>query len=114
MQLLACITIDPHGELKGVNVLTAVGTDRSDIMADFGIAGEAELDAYLERARKVCINVPLVQYSCPSGRGIQLLDIKLKVRHCFSYLYYTLRPPVMGEVLSTRIWGVPPAGGPLL
>ena len=27
---------------------------------------------------------------------------------------YTLRRPVMGEVLSTRIWGVPPAGGPLL
>ena len=24
------------------------------------------------------------------------------------------RRPVMGEVLSTRIWGVPPAGGPLL
>ena len=29
-------------------------------------------------------------------------------------LFYTLRRPVMGEVLSTRIWGVPPAGGPLL
>ena len=27
---------------------------------------------------------------------------------------YTLRRPVMGEVLSTRIWGVPPAGGLLL
>ena len=27
---------------------------------------------------------------------------------------YTLRRPVMGEVLSTRIWGVPPAGGPPL
>ena len=27
---------------------------------------------------------------------------------------YTLRRPVMGEVLSTRIWGVPPSGGPLL
>ena len=27
---------------------------------------------------------------------------------------YTLRRPVMCEVLSTRIWGVPPAGGPLL
>ena len=27
---------------------------------------------------------------------------------------YTLRRPVMGEVLSTRIWGVPLAGGPLL
>lgn len=50
---------DPHGELKGVNVLTAVGTDRSDIMADFGIAGEAELDAYLERARKVLFEARL-------------------------------------------------------
>ena len=50
---------DPHGELKGVNVLTAVGTDRSGIMADFGIASEAELDTYLERARKVPL-VPLV------------------------------------------------------
>ena len=28
--------------------------------------------------------------------------------------FYTLRRPVMGEVLSTRIWGAPPAGGPLL
>ena len=27
---------------------------------------------------------------------------------------YTLRRPLMNEVLSTRIWGVPPAGGPLL
>ena len=27
---------------------------------------------------------------------------------------YNLRRPVMREVLSTRIWGVPPAGGPLL
>ena len=27
---------------------------------------------------------------------------------------YTLRRPVMREVLSTIIWGVPPAGGPLL
>ena len=44
---------DPHGELKGVNVLTAVGTDRSGIMAEFGISSEAELDAHLERARKV-------------------------------------------------------------
>ena len=48
---------DPHGELKGVNVLTAVGTDRSGIMADFGIASEAELDEYLERARKVSNNI---------------------------------------------------------
>ena len=28
--------------------------------------------------------------------------------------YYTLRRPVMGEVLSTRIWGVPSVGRPLL
>ena len=28
--------------------------------------------------------------------------------------FYTLRRPVMGEVLWTRIWGAPPAGGPLL
>ena len=27
---------------------------------------------------------------------------------------YTLRRPVMREVLSTKIWGVPPAGGLLL
>ena len=27
---------------------------------------------------------------------------------------YTLRRPVMREVLSTLIWGAPPAGGPLL
>ena len=27
---------------------------------------------------------------------------------------YTLRRPIMHEVLSTIIWGVPPAGGPLL
>ena len=46
-------TTDPHGELKGVNVLTAVGTDRSRILADFGISSEAELDAHLESARKV-------------------------------------------------------------
>ena len=30
------------------------------------------------------------------------------------YSIYTLRRPVMREVLSTRIWGVPPAGGLLL
>ena len=35
-------------------------------------------------------------------------------RTCVASLLYTLRRPVMGEVLSTRIWGVPPAGGPLL
>ena len=33
---------------------------------------------------------------------------------CLSQGLYTLRRPVMGEVLSTRIWGVIPAGGPLL
>ena len=35
-------------------------------------------------------------------------------RNKFYHKMYTLRRPVMGEVLSTRIWGVPPAGGPLL
>ena len=34
--------------------------------------------------------------------------------HMYSEYKYTLRRPVMREVLSTRIWGVPPAGGPLL
>ena len=48
---------------------------------------------------------------------------RLEVRHPFSMTVvysdslptlYTLRRPVMREVLSTIIWGVPPAGGPLL
>ena len=41
----------------------------------------------------------------------------LKIRQIGGFLpppQYTLRRPLMGEVLSTRIWGVPPAGGPLL
>ena len=29
-------------------------------------------------------------------------------------VFYTLRRLVIRKVLSTRIWGVPPAGGPLL
>ena len=43
--------------------------------------------------------IPCPGYRCPLGRV---------------HATYTLRHPVMGEVLSTRIWGVPPAGGPLL
>ena len=34
-------------------MLTAVGTDRSGIMTEFGISSEEELDAHLEHARKV-------------------------------------------------------------
>ena len=36
------------------------------------------------------------------------------VKFWYELIMYTLRRPVMREVLSTRIWGVPPAGGPLL
>ena len=42
-----------------------------------------------------------------------LPGIILPVSHPHS-TEYTLRRPVMGEVLSTIIWGVPPAGGPRL
>ena len=40
-------------------MLTAVGTDRSGITADFEIASEDELDAHLERARKVLFEARL-------------------------------------------------------
>ena len=46
---------------------------------------------------------------------IQPITVSLSyLRYVKMYLKYTLRWPLMGEVLSTRIWGVPPAGGPLL
>ena len=60
---------------------------------------------------------------CPEGQKSNNLksDIEI-VRHlnrdAVVYwkitLQYTLRRPLMDEVLSTRIWGVPPAGGLLL
>lgn len=40
---------DPHGELKGQNVLTTIGTDRQKILNDFGLASEAELECKIKQ-----------------------------------------------------------------
>ena len=48
---------------------------------------------------------------CGLGCHIEGLKWEKDVNDIYTY---TLRRPLMGEVLSTRIWGVPPAGGPLL
>ena len=48
------------------------------------------------------------------GNGIEGAMVCTSLGSLLRPLFYTLRRPVMREVLLTRIWGVPPAGGLLL
>ena len=50
----------------------------------------------------------------PSGRGIQFVDIKLKVPPQYQLIIQSGAAYIGREVLKVRIWKVPPAGGPLL
>ena len=44
---------DPHGELKGQNVLTIIETDPKQILKDFGLESEAELASKIGQIQKI-------------------------------------------------------------
>ena len=69
------------------------------------------------RCRKTSRTCERDQFHCADRECIHINNLCDGINHCRYVIlkYYTLRPrPVMGEILSTRIWGVPPAGRPLL
>ena len=63
-------------------------------------------------SQKVCY-LPLTSLILKPLHRLLHYELLVERKHLV-YPLYTLRRLVIRKVLSTRIWGVPPAGGPLL
>lgn len=54
---------DPHGELKGQNVLTKVGVKSQDIVQEFGLTDENELETIIEECRQILFQVSFILFA---------------------------------------------------